>query len=1164
MTTNRTIGLFLLATTFLSSPAGAATLTPTLDTIKSEAADLSGNFVLSELTSALPTGAVEVMIGDKSYYFMPSGENAALLATLAGTPAGSLIASENGIFELNGQKYGFDVASIPDSVFEYAENSVKDYNFIVKEADAEGNLTTKRYKINLKPDNFSASKSITWMEVSKDKKSEAGVIVAELPRKQSKYFQYTYTKPADYTESNTRINDTLSADSVNKVVFKTSDGSAIYNTKDNSSVNITADFIGNSASLSSMISNRGFIGNISGNFMGNFGQAIYNSSNGTAIIGDITGDFIGNYASGKGGAIFNNLGTIGNITGNFIGNYVFNANAIGGAIYNSGIIGDITGDFIGNYSSDSVGGAIFNDFDSSIGNIIGDFIGNHSKAYGGAIDNSGRTAIGNITGDFIGNYASYDVGSAIGGAIDNSGTIGNITGNFIGNYILGGYSVQGGAIYNKDGIIGDIIGDFIGNYDTSRGSAYGGAIYNGSKGTAIIGDITGDFIGNYASVSAVNGIAKGGAIYNENATIGDITGNFLSNYVQHLSKYSNLTLGGAVYSNANLSFTAKGKQRFFSGNYTNDQTRGKNYNALFVQSVTDLASAPVIAFDTTGGGAWVVNDSIEGGYASSTNMTYAGRYYNLSFTGDGVLNENGLTDQYISINNDVINAGEVTVEGTTLRFGAYQHEDKTANNWDGHGRFLAALKADGTADLDAEAVTSLSLNNAAFDLYNKYQDTVNLKGWKASGDSYLHVDVDVENLTADMLNVNGNVEGTTRLVLYPTSNKDIRGESILFAQSTNDTTGNADSFKVWRVYRSPYMFETKYTKTGENANKWELEMNDTANDYAGVEPGERPDPEVPDLPDIPDLWPHPMPAPGGKAEVAPEVIAMGSLPAAAIEQTRSMVDNVAGQTIKTEADHNLWVNPTYYTSNYDAPFDIDADVWGIEAGGDLQHDLNNKLGLFVSYRKGNYDMNGDGKHYYSTVGSEIDIDSYLAGLYYRYDRNNWYAFATLYGGIQQADIKTDDGVKSDTDGVEFGASLEAGYDYNLTDTVYLTPSLGVFYTQVNYDDATDSVGKKAEYNDLKQIELEAGVKLTKAFRLDEGYANVYVKPSVVQTLVDGDEVNITGLGKVNTLDDETLGRIEFGGRYGFTDQLSVYGWANYTFGSDYDATTVGLGLNYAW
>ena len=664
----------------------------------------------------------------------------------------------------------------------------------------------------------------------------------------------------------------------------------------------------------------------------------------------------------------------------------------------------------------------------------------------------------------------------------------------------------------------------------------------------------------------------GGAVFNyNNAFIGSITGNFLNNY-SRAAGAGNVALGGAVYTAKKMTFAA-GEQKtyFMSGNYTLGRSYNKRYNAIFVETGAS-GEVPVITFDTAGGGAWVINDNIEGGKNSNNVINYATRY-NLAFTGDGVLNEDGLTDQYVAINNDIINAGEVTVEGTTLRFGAYQHEDKTAKNRDGHGRFLAALKADGTADLDAEAVTSLSLNNAAFDLYNKYQDTVNLKGWKASGDSFLHVDVDVENLTADMLNVNGNVEGTTKLVLYPTSDKDIRGESILFAQSTNDTKGNADSFKVWRVYRSPYMFETKYTKTGENANKWELEMGNQINPDADQKPDERPDPEVPDV--------KPTPTPDKPTNpVYGEVVAYGALPAAAIEQTRSVVDNVFGQTAgrrsycpgcgfydyywNGEGFRNLWINPTYYTSNIDSPFDVDADVWGIEAGGDLQHDLNNKLGLFVSYRKGSYDMNGDGKHYYSTVGSEIDIDSYLAGLYYRYDRNNWYAFATLYGGIQQADIKTDDGIKSDTDGVEFGASLEAGYDYNLTDTVYLTPSLGVFYTQVNYDDATDNVGKKAEYNDLKQIELEAGVKLTKAFRLDEGYASVYIKPSVVQTIVDGDEVNITGLGKTSTLDDETLGRIEFGGRYGFTDNLSAYGWANYTFGSDYDATTVGLGLNYAF
>ena len=1166
--TNKTIGLFLLATTFLSSPAGAAALTPTLDTIKREAADLSGNFVLSELTSALPTGAVEVKIGDKSYYFMPSGENAALLATLAGTPAGSLVASENGIFELNSQKYGFDVASIPDSVFEYAEGTKDDYNFTVQEADAEGNLTDKYYKINLKPENFSTSKSITWTEVpeaQKDDKDDdlsdgkvSAVIAVRLPNDQTKYFQYTYTKPDNYTVTNTRINDTLGNANVTNVVFNgisssEGKGGAIYNTQDNRDVNINADFIGNSAT---------FVGSA-------YGGVIYNDDSG--IIGNITGNFIGTSSASPyfyGGVIYND-GTIGNITGDFIRNSAAASSAVssGGAIDNRGTIGDITGNFIRNSatsSSMSNGGAIYNK--SAIGDITGNFIGN-TAGKGGAIFNSGT--IGDITGNFIANYASI-----IGGAINNGSTIDSITGDFIGNYSSNshGYGGWGGAVYNS-GTIDRIAGDFIGNHIDSYGmgnSAEGGAIYN--SGT--ISNITGNFIGNYIQNddSGSSNFMLGGAIRAAAASGNGsmtITGNFLYNYAVKNDKYNiqRYALGGAVYvgeENGPLTFKSQNQNLFFSGNYTKDVVRGKNYNAIFLDTY-NLAINHVINFDTSGGGAWIVNDSIEGADTISWDMEgkidYS-RRYNLAFTGDGVLNEDGLTDQYISINNDIVNAGEVAVEGTTLRFGAYQHEDKTANNWDGHGRFVASLNKDGTVNLDAEAVTSLSLNNAAFDLYNKYQDTVNLKGWKASGNSFLHVDVDVENLTADMLNVNGNVEGTTKLVLYPNSDKDIRGESILFAQSTNDTTGNADSFKVWRVYRSPYMFETKYTKTGENANKWELEMNDTVNPDAGAEP---------DFPEINAI---------GKAEVAPEVIGYQSVTAAAVAQNANLIYNVMNKVTDNrlycpgcgfydyywngEAFHNLWVNPVYTSLSIKSPTEIDADVWGIEAGGDLQHDLNNKLGLFVSYRKGSYDMNGDGKHYYSTVGSEIDIDSYLAGLYYRYDRNNWYAFATLYGGIQQADIKTDDGVKSDTDGVEFGASLEAGYDYNLTDTVYLTPSLGVFYTQVNYDDATDSVGKKAEYNDLKQIELEAGVKLTKAFRLDEGYANVYVKPSVVQTIVDGDEVNITGLGKVNTLDDETLGRIELGGRYGFTDQLSAYGWANYTFGSDYDATTVGLGLNYAF
>lgn len=73
-----------------------------------------------------------------------------------------------------------------------------------------------------------------------------------------------------------------------------------------------------------------------------------------------------------------------------------------------------------------------------------------------------------------------------------------------------------------------------------------------------------------------------------------------------------------------------------------------------------------------------------------------------------------------------------------------------------------------------------------------------------------------------------------------------------------------------------------------------------------------------------------------------------------------------------------------------------------------------------------------------------------------------------------------------------------------------------------------------------------------------------MKPSFVRTIVNGGEVKIDGLGKISTVDNDNLGRIELGGHYGLGQSLSAYGWANYTFGSDYNATTFGVGLNYAF
>ena len=149
--------------------------------------------------------------------------------------------------------------------------------------------------------------------------------------------------------------------------------------------------------------------------------------------------------------------------------------------------------------------------------------------------------------------------------------------------------------------------------------------------------------------------------------------------------------------------TAADGVAFFSGNYTQDK-RGKIYNALYA---TDTST---ITFNTADNGAWAINDNMEGG--------------NYVFKGDDTVDaDTGTTTQYVAINNDIVNAGTVTVEGTTLAFGAYQHEDQTAKNWDGKG-LLWGVEEDGTANRDADAVTVLSLNNAVFDLANGYLETV--------------------------------------------------------------------------------------------------------------------------------------------------------------------------------------------------------------------------------------------------------------------------------------------------------------------------------------------------------------------------------------------------------------------------------------------------------
>lgn len=412
--------------------------------------------------------------------------------------------------------------------------------------------------------------------------------------------------------------------------------------------------------------------------------------------------------------------------------------------------------------------------------------------------------------------------------------------------------------------------------------------------------------------------------------------------------------------------------------------------------------------------------------------------------------------------------------------------------------------------------------------------------YTAKAGALLQVNVNSEKEVSDVLKIDGDVKGTTGVAVHVVS-ADVKPENkILFVEAPNDDASTAADFSIYRVYGSAYNWGTVY----EN-NNWYLN--------------------------------------GNSNEVTGEVITYAGLPSAAFEQTRNVVGNVFAKAANDKDNcgrcglydyawngrklSNLWVTPSYHSAKVDSPFEFDADIYGLEAGYDVQLNPYHKLGLFVSYRQGEYDFSGKGDDFYAKTGGSIDIDSYLAGIYHRYDtqvrgRSAW-LMSSLYGGYQKADLKSDDGVKADTDGMQYGAAVEAGVVFMPMSDVMVEPTVGVRYVHIDFDTLRDGFGKTANYDDASETELELGVKAEKTFEYGSGYGKLFVKPSVVQTFGDGD-VRLTSLGNVSGLEDMTLGRVVAGGSLDLTRQLNGFANVGYTFGSDYRDLNFNLGVNYAF
>ncbi|MBP3687141.1 MAG: autotransporter outer membrane beta-barrel domain-containing protein [Alphaproteobacteria bacterium] len=886
---------------------------------------------------------------------------------------------------------------------------------------------------------------------------------------------------------------------------KSNGGGAIYN-EQNASIQKIKDNV--------FIENKATLGN---------GGAIYNG----ATMGDIeNATFVKNTAATSGGAIYTH-DTINNINGNFIEN---TANQRGSAIdnyeKNAKINGTISGNFIRN--GGNARSVIDNSDGAYINKISANFIDNEKAAIynsGGTINEisdsyfTGDIGVININNSKLGTinntvFAEHNVS-----AQDSPSVIYNSAGSFIDTIDAVFYKntgIIGIGIYNT-GSIGSICGIFEENI-SRNGTA--GAIYNSGGIDSISGNfyknvaIAGGAIHNASSIASISGIFEEnvsqqgpGALYNT-GNIGLISASFIKNSAENYH-------GGAIYSTTDLTVAATDKDIEFSGN-----TDSTGSNAIYLDGNEGMH----LELSADSGKKLVVNDGIDSknAFDLSVGKTYMG--------GEVVLN------------NEVKNVAHIDVTGSTLSLG----ENASLGN-------------------NSDTLPTVKLTGAELNLANNKIGETHI-GSLNSIRSDLRVDVDLENKQADMLYVHGNVEGQTNVILNLGEDASLtEALQLAFVQSENDMTGNADSFSIYRMMRSPFDVDVAFVQTGENKNQWLLDMEGQA-----PEPEPDPEPEPEPTPDpepepTPDPEPEQKPTPKPLHRLTPEALTYLSLPSVVIEQSRyvsrNVLDKADQNAFLAESDKpKTWVDVQGRSANYDKKLDIDADIWGIDAGATLGGDASNSYGVFASYRKGNYDIGHKFGDYYSKTSSDVDVSSYLLGGYYTKKYNNLRLAADVFAGRQSLDVKTHDGVTTKTSANELGFGARAyGFAYQ-NNAFGVKPFAGLSYHYYDIKSLKDDFAKKAAYDDLSHLELELGTQFTYGF---ESGLRAYLTPSLIQNITSGDDVKITNLDKVNSAyEDDLLVKTEFGIGYDFSESFNAGAFINYTYGANYDAISAGLDVKY--
>src|SRR5699024_9074980 len=247
----------------------------------------------------------------------------------------------------------------------------------------------------------------------------------------------------------------------------------------------------------------------------------------------------------------------------------------------------------------------------------------------------------------------------------------------------------------------------------------------------------------------------------------------------------------------------------------------------------------------------------------------------------------------------------------------------------------------------------------------------------------------------------------------------------------------------------------------------------------------------------------------------------------------------------------------------EGPARFDLEQMGLEIGAETVLTLDS--GSLLLGGMANYSWS-DVKHH---RGGKSKVDSYSLGLYatYFFD-NGFYLDGVLkynhFDNELRARSTQGDIVSSDYSQHGYGLSLEAGYDWDLGNNLWIEPYGKLSYISVNSKDIKLSNGMEAHISSHDSLTSELGFSFGKDFNLENSTVfSPYVKFAWNHEFIDDNKVRINN--RHDFVNDFSGDHIKAG--IGFIakiqNDLSLFGEVNYRSGSYIDdSVQANFGIRY--